>query len=278
MPALPTRPASRRSGGSDEQRSATPSTAATSRPGCARARRRTAPSSVPEPRSPLRSAPLPVWTGCCWISSTVAEARSRRGVWSPPPRRTASRPSCAPSRPSASVPAGCSTWARPVSCSRASTDPRMRPPRSVTCGTRRSVTAASRRTTACATTGSTPQRSTGPTTRSSVSCRSRPPGPWRRSRRSPHSTGSTCCSSDPGTCPWPSAYPETSPRRSTSRRWNGCSPQPGRAARPPACWSPTGLRPRGMTAAGWQFLAIGSDTTILANAVVAELARAGQPA
>ena len=33
-----------------------------------------------------------------------------------------------------------------------------------------------------------------------------------------------------------------------------------------------------MTAEGWQFLAIGSDTTILATAVVAELRRAVQPA
>ena len=41
---------------------------------------------------------------------------------------------------------------------------------------------------------------------------------------------------------------------------------------------PNGAAAARMTAAGWQFLAIGSDTTILANAVVAELARAGQPA
>ncbi len=41
---------------------------------------------------------------------------------------------------------------------------------------------------------------------------------------------------------------------------------------------PDGAAAARMTAAGWQFLAIGSDTTILANAVVAELERAGQPA
>ena len=100
-----------RSGGSDDTWTATPSTAAASRPGCARARRRTAPSSAPGPPSPRRCVPPPASTGCCSISSTAAEARSRRGAWSPPPRRTASRPSFAPSRPSASVPVGCSTSA-----------------------------------------------------------------------------------------------------------------------------------------------------------------------
>jgi len=40
---------------------------------------------------------------------------------------------------------------------------------------------------------------------------------------------------------------------------------------------PDGAAAATMTAAGWQFLAIGSDTTILANAVAAELRRAGQP-
>jgi 4-hydroxy-2-oxoheptanedioate aldolase len=41
---------------------------------------------------------------------------------------------------------------------------------------------------------------------------------------------------------------------------------------------PDGGAASAMTAAGWQFLAIGSDTTILAAALAAELRRAGQPA
>ena len=81
--------------------------------GCATARRRTAPSWAPAPRSPRRCVPPPASTGCCWTSSTAAAARSRHATWSPPPRRTACRPSSAPSRPSASAPAGCSTSAPP---------------------------------------------------------------------------------------------------------------------------------------------------------------------
>jgi 2-dehydro-3-deoxyglucarate aldolase/4-hydroxy-2-oxoheptanedioate aldolase len=39
---------------------------------------------------------------------------------------------------------------------------------------------------------------------------------------------------------------------------------------------PDGAAAAGLSAAGWQFLAIGSDTTLLAGAVVAELRRAGE--
>jgi len=39
---------------------------------------------------------------------------------------------------------------------------------------------------------------------------------------------------------------------------------------------PDGAAAAGLAAAGWQFLAIGSDTTLLAGAVVAELRRAGE--
>ena len=39
---------------------------------------------------------------------------------------------------------------------------------------------------------------------------------------------------------------------------------------------PDGAAAARMSAAGWQFLAIGSDTTLLASAVAAELRRAGE--
>ena len=66
-------------------------------------------------------------------------------------------------------------------------------------------------------------------------------------------------------------------RRSTSPRSNESSPPPRQHGKAAGLLVPDGAAAARMTAAGWQFLAIGSDTTLLADAVVAELRRAVTP-
>ena len=84
----------------------------------------------------------------------------------------------------------------------------------------------------------------GRTTRSWSSCRSNPRAAVagrRRDRRA--STGSTCCSSAPGTSATTSVSPATSPPRPSSRRWTRCWPRRSGTARPAGCSSTTARPP-----------------------------------
>ena len=101
---------------------------------------------------------------------------------------------------------------------------------------------------------------TGPTTTSSVSCRSRPRrrlADGRGDRRPRRGRRAVRRTPRPVPGPGRTRGPHGAGLPGGAER---CSRQPRSTARLQACWSPTG-RGRAQTAAGWQFLAIGSDTT-----------------
>ena len=94
----------------------------------------------------------------------------------------------------------------------------------------------------------------------------------RASTTSPRSTGSTCCSSAPATSATTSASPAdlTAPVYLAGPGAVLAAAQAARQGRR-AARSPTAPRPPACPRQGWSFLAIGSDSTLLAGAVAAEL-------